>query len=392
MLALRVPYHVPQWSTIIPHTFTQLTQSLTAPGVPQAPGSPSGLNVPNFLHFIALAARVLFLLPLFPVLLKPATTYSALQRPPPSPTHDPLLLPGAAPQPAYGTFAPDAPLTSMRPGSSPATKAPEGYDTEPRHEAVPTEDAPLLTRSRKSSGASDSSKKSKKSKDFEPVAVTALTDEPEALPNTSARGAPQSHPTDVLDTDDAAAAATALEAPARADVASDIPSEEAGSSSKHPQSTDAHGPVSFPTGDDASSLRGSTRGSIRKSIRGSIRSIRGGVNFGKDGKDREPHADDAETASTKEKRKGSASQNFQRLARRVSLVPKRQASTSSSVSAAQSAPKKDSGTGSGFLNMMKIRREESNASEASSSSSPQPDGNSEEPKKEKKKKRMSLKI
>lgn len=374
-----------------PHLQRQawLTQSFTAPGVPQAPGSPSGLNVPNFLHFVALAARVLILLPLLPILLKPATTYSALQRPPPSPTHDTLLLPGAALQPAYGTFTSDALETSMRPGSSPATKAPEGYDIEPGHEVLPTEEAPLLTRSRKSSSSSDSSKKSRgghKSKDFEPIVVTALTDEPEAMRDSSNRNATENYPTDALNIDSAAAVATALEISANEEAASDKPSEEAGSSSKPPQSTDPHVPISFPTADDASSIRGSIRGSVRGSIRGSIRSLRGGINFGKDAEQR---SEDAETTSTKEKRKGSASQNFQRLARRVSLVPKRQPSTSSSVSGTQ---KKDGGTGSGFLNMMKIRREESNASEASSSSSPLPAGNSEEAKQEKKKKRMSFKI
>jgi hypothetical protein len=88
----------------------------------------------------------------------------------------------------------------MKPGSPPATKAPEGYDIEPRHEAAPTEEAPLLTRSRKSSSSSDSSKKSRRShrsKDFEPIAATTLTDEPEALRGLSDHNATENYPTDV---------------------------------------------------------------------------------------------------------------------------------------------------------------------------------------------------
>lgn len=223
-----------------------------------------------------------------------------------------------------------------------------------------------VPRSRKSSHSSKKSKKSKKSRSSSrsssksrPIAAQEFVDEPEQITTKStnpddpvvpiADTNPVTTDTNELKTSYAATAAAAL------DKEKKNPDDAPIAFPKSPDEESA--PVAFPS-DDASSVRTGTPA--------------GGITFSPETQTPRPGTPSADVdgASPEEKdkkRKRISSQNFQRLARRISLVPKRTASGSSQTSKdagkesgpGTTTPKKE-GSGSGFFS--RLSREDSRAS------------------------------
>lgn len=252
----------------------------------------------------------------------------------------------------------------------------EGYDTEvPPFAAGPAGGAVGHSVSRKSSKKSKKSKRSRESsrssrKDFqpvepqpesEPIAAAHYVDEPEALKSYDDPIVPISDTNPVTDEPEqlvssySATAAAALDKERKEDERKEENGKGHDAPIAFPKSPVDEAPVAFPgTADDASSIRTGPAGikfspAIQDTPRSETPDVEGG--------------DDKE-----KKRKRISSQNFQRIARRISLVPKRSPSGSSATffkdgskdSSGSATPKKEGSSGSGFFS--RLSREDSRAS------------------------------
>ncbi|KAG8811944.1 hypothetical protein FRC18_003192, partial [Serendipita sp. 400] len=312
----------------------------SSPGVPERPNIP-GIYLPNFLHFLALDARLLVLFILFIVLFKPSTTYttiaSAARDHPHEPTPNTLLLPasGGVTLPhqhggggAYGTFS-DAAANAkgaQHNGSDPAhlsATAPSGGKAAAAdakgYEA--DEDPTIVATSQHAEGSSSRSVHSQnKAKEDEPL--VPVDPEIEDVPN------PVTDDPDVLKTSYAATAAAYQDKERRAE--DENADEEEGSSAKktgdhaeHAHATESPTAMTFPsaTRDDSSSLRG-------------------GVTFSQEAVDKSFTGEEGAEGGPpgiEKKRRRISSQNFKRIVKKISDIPRRQGSISSLGSAARNS-------------------------------------------------------
>lgn len=250
------------------------------------------------MHFIALDVRLLIEFITLIVLFKPYTTYSTAHDAhghAPAATPSTLLLPASlagqnnSNQPAYGTFAPP-------PGSLDAPGNKHGYDIEAQQQQHLAEGS------------------SKKDND-----AVIVSEEPEPLvrPEPEVEGVPNpviDDPT-ALTTSYAAVAAKAAEADEQAqDVVIDTSNQDV---------TESPNAFAFPstTRDDSSSLRNVTFSQDAAGDRSIDVEGGGGEETGIDGK----------------KRRRISSQNFKRIVRKISEIPRRQGSISSLGSASRAA-------------------------------------------------------
>ncbi|PVG02930.1 hypothetical protein CPB86DRAFT_724333, partial [Serendipita vermifera] len=292
------------------------------PGIPER-GHIPGLDIPNFLHFLAIDARILALLILIIVLFKPSTSYSTVARGlAASPTPATGLIPASGGvtlhnQGAYGTFSdPEAaPKDAAKHNGGGATH-PAGYKPGEAYDA----DA---------STAEGSSQQHHYNK---PVVASEIVEEPEAAtdvihiakdPEVEDVPNPVTSDPDALKTSYAAVAAAHADKERKAD-------DEEGGGDVTIASIDAHGAESpnafaFPSrnADDRSSMRGSMRGVTFKD-NGDNTSITGRQDTNGEG------AEGAE-----KKRRRISSQNIKRMVKKISDLPKRQGSISSLGSAAK---------------------------------------------------------
>lgn len=284
----------------------------SSPGVPERPNIP-GVYIPNFLHFLALDARILVLLITLIVLFKPSKTYSTVAHAHggahPEATPSTLLLPASltnqnnANQHQYGTFAqPHDPPKAHANGESydaaplagagkDGLKHAEGYDAGSSSHHGPAE---------------GSSSRSVHSKKDQPIAVGEVTEEPESL-------APKQTDADLIPvTDDPNALTTSC---------ATAPAKHADEEETAKPTTESPTAFAFPstTRDDSSSLRGVTF-SAEAVERGNGENGDGEEVIGIDGK----------------KRRRISSQNFKRIVRKIQDIPKRQGSISSLGSASRS--------------------------------------------------------
>ena len=346
-----------------------------SPGVPERPNVP-GIYLPNFLHFLALDARILALIVLFIVLFKPATHYSTTIRSveeahgrstAATPSTNLLTAPGgvtlAHHQQAYGTFEDAAPRDKHDEAAHGDTtpsgnKAVDGYDATSAATAEGSS-----TTATAAAGGEDAKKDDEsdhihvpKDPEIEDVPNPVLSDEPE-----------------VLNTSYAAVAAVHADKERAAEEQEQDTNQDA-SPSKKGEELESPTLLSFPpTRDDSSS-------------------IRGGVTFSTDATGSKDGEEGIAGPEEGKKRRRISSQNFKRIARKITDIPKRQGSISSLGSAARNI------TDNGTPKKGKMTREDSTMSGGEASTSYTPAGESPAPSigedgtRKKMKKRMSLSL
>jgi hypothetical protein len=284
-----------------------------SPGIPERPNVP-GIDLPNFLHFLTVDARILALFVLVIVLFKTATHYSAVHAPP---TPSTGLVPAAAPvtHSTYGTFSDPSSAPKHAPNqnndtTASGTKATEDYaGSHPSHSVAEGSAGGSQTKHDHAAG--------------EPHVHVPIDPAVEDVPN------PVTDDPAALNTSYAAVAAAHVDKERKADEGENAdegrndavirPDEMTGV-------TDSPTAVAFPSSTrDDSSLRGVTfsadadNGSTKDATEGP-----GGVD---------------------KKRRRISSQNIKRIVRKITDIPRRKDSISSIGSAAragegQTTPKK----------------------------------------------------
>ncbi|CAG7854234.1 SubName: Full=Uncharacterized protein {ECO:0000313/EMBL:CCA67527.1} [Serendipita indica DSM 11827] len=348
-----------------------------SPGVPERPNVP-GIYVPNFLHFLALDARILALVALIIVLFKPSTHYSTAIRTadeahgrPTDATPSTNLLAAsggvtlAHHQQAYGTFEHASPRdkhddVSHGDNAPLGHKAVDGYDAT----SAATAEGSSTTATAAPGGDTkkDDDRSSKKSDhvhvpkdpEIEDVPNPVLSDEPEAL-NTSYAAVAAVH--------------------AEKERAAEEQEQEANQHATTSKTGEVESPTLLtfpPTRDDSSS-------------------IRNGVTFSTEAAGSKDGEEGIAGPEEGKKRRRISSQNFKRIARKITDIPKRQGSISSLGSAARNS------TDNGTPKKGKVTREDSTASGGEPSTSYTPAGESPAPSigeeaAKKRRKRMSLSL